>query len=608
MWIVLAARPRDGRFDADSFREHDVFDALSHRHGPARALILLVAGSCGLAALVAEHGFGATSMVGWLTSLAVAGFLLELVLAWRWRRSTRRFLRIRWPSLFMTLLLGAQLATVLALGSRVVAVDVRSWWRPSSLTSAYVAILQIYVVGLLLVHLPHLHRRFARLRLRPGLAFVLVFVLVIVLGSGSLLMPRATPPGIDLGVLDALFTATSAVCVTGLAVRDTATEFTRVGQVIILLLIQLGGLGIMSLSATLALLLGRGIGIRESRFMREVFQVPLMAAVGSVLRFIVLWTLVSEAVGAAVLYHQLGAVVSDPGERLFTAVFHAISAFCNAGFSVRSNSLVGWSATGGALWVVALLLVMGGLGFTVMLELMRRLRSLGRGEPRSRRPRLGLQTRVMLWWTLGLLVVGAAALAALEWRHGLAGLPWPERLAQALFQAATCRTAGFNSMDLAVLTPASLLLMMALMFIGAGSGSTAGGIKITTAAVISAEIVAIVQGRRQVRLERRELDDVTLQRATVVLTMSALLAVLGSLALLAVESQPPLALMFEAVSALGTVGLSLGVTPQLTVAGKVVVIVLMFVGRLGVLTVAYALAHPARDASVRLPRGRLMIG
>ncbi|MEZ4386291.1 MAG: potassium transporter TrkG [Candidatus Krumholzibacteriia bacterium] len=581
---------------------------MKHRHAIARALILVVAGLCGLTALVTEHGLRTPVLATRvLDAVAVVGFLVELGLAWRWRSGTRSFLRARWLSLVLTVLLVVQVVLVFAMGSRLLAHG-GSWWRPTSLTQMYLVVAQFYVVGVLFAHLPRLHRRFAQLRMRPGVAFVLVFAVVILVGASMLLLPRATPDDVDLSPLDALFTATSAVCVTGLIVRDTATEFTRFGQVLILVLIQLGGLGIMSLSATMVLMLGRGISLRESQFMREVFQVPVLDGVSSVLRFIVLWTLASEAAGAILLYDQLDVLIRDPGERLFTAIFHAVSAFCNAGFSTYSDSLMSWSATGGALWTVALLLVTGGLGFTVMLELLRRLRAFGQGTARSQQPRLGLQTRVVTAWTAGLLVAGAAGLALLEWNGALAGLPWPRRLAQALFQSATCRTAGFNSLDLNLLGPASLFLMVVLMFIGAGSGSTAGGVKINTVAVITSEIRAIAAGRRQLRLRNREIDEVTARRATVVLTVSAMVGALGIFALLILEPLPPLSLVFEAVSALGTVGLSLGVTPQLSVGGKLVIIVLMFVGRLGVLTLAYALARQAREDSVRMPNGRLMIG
>jgi trk system potassium uptake protein TrkH len=585
-----------------------MLEGLRHRRAIVRAAILAGAGACGIAGLVLEHGLQASLVAAPVMSgLAVSGFLVELALAWRWRAETRRFLRGRWPSLVLAALLLVQVVLVPVLGPHLLEAG-GPWWRPSSLTQLFLVVLQFYVVGALLANLPRLHRRFADLRVRPGLAFVLIFALAIVAGAGLLMLPRATPADVDLGPVDALFTATSAVCVTGLIVRDTAVEFTRFGQTVILALIQAGGLGIMSLSATLALLLGRGIGVRESGLMREVFQVPVLNEVGGLLRFIVGWTLVSEAVGAGLLYLQLGAVVPDASERMYVAVFHAVSAFCNAGFSTCGDSLRGWPVASGATGTVMGLLIAGGLGFTVVFELLRRLRAVRGRSPGARRPVLGLQTRTVLTWTAALLAVGAVGVAVLEWRGALAGMPWPERLAHAAFQSATARTAGFDTIPIGALAPGTLFLLMMLMFVGGGPGSTAGGVKITTMAVIMAELRAIAAGRRQVRLRNRELDDLVSHRATVVVTTGALVAALGVFLLLVCEPLPPLALAFEAVSAFGTVGLSTGITPQLSVAGKLVVIVLMFVGRLGVLTLAYALTRHARDASVRLPREQLMIG
>lgn len=577
-----------------------------------RALLLTIAGLCALAGLVVEHGLyprpAHAALAEILSLLALAFFAWELVLAWRQRRSVRDFLRQRWPAVALSALVVLQLVLVAVFGEQLLTGRALAWLRPTSLMQLFLAVVQVYVLGLLLVNLPRLHTRFAQLRIRPGLAFLLVFAVAIVAGSGLLCLPRATPPEAPITYLDALFTSTSAVCVTGLAVRDTGTEFTRFGQVVILVLIQLGGLGIMSVAGAMALLFGRGIGIRETSLMQEVFQLPALAEVGGTLRFIVLWTLSTEALGAALLYGGLQSLIPDPGERAFCAIFHAVSAFCNAGFSTYADSLIGWSSRPFLLLVVAALIVIGGLGFTVMLDLILALRAVGQGRPRSQRPRLRLQTRIVVAWSAWLVGGGAALLLLLEGRGGLAGGPWTERVTHAIFQSATCRTAGFNSVDLAGVGSAALFLMIVLMFIGGGSGSAAGGVKVTTLATVAAEIRSIAAGRRQVRLRDRELDDVDCQRATVVVTTSALVAAAGTFVLLLTEGADLLAVAFEVISALGTVGLSLGLTPHLTAAGKLVVILLMFVGRLGVLTLAYGLVRPARDAAVRLPGARLMIG
>ena len=576
-----------------------------------QALLLLIAGASGLAGLLVQYGLRpgpvAAAAAQVLTLVAVLGFLGELTLAWRLRGGWRPFLRARWPSVVLTVGLAVEVGLVLTLGRRLVDAAGLGWLRPTSLTQLFVAAAQLYILLLLLVNLPRLHRRFARLHIRPGLAFLLIFLVAILAGAGVLGLPGATPDGVRLSLLDALFTATSAVCVTGLIVRDTATEFSRFGQVVILVLIQLGGLGIMSLAAATAQLLGRGIGIRERRLVREVFQLPLLQDVGAMLRFILLWTLLAEAVGAAVLYAQLGPLVPAADERLFVAVFHSVSAFCNAGFSTSSDSLVGWAGQPAPVLTMALLLVAGGLGFTVVANLWGVARARLRGTQPSRRPRLTIQTRVTLVGTAVLLAGGTAVLLALEHASGLASGAGSS-LQGAFFQAATCRTAGFNTVDIATLGAPALLVMMLLMFLGAGSGSTAGGIKLPTVAVILADLQAIFTGRPHPRLADREISRVDTARAMAVLTVAVVLALVGTFVLMLTEQTDLLTAGFEAISALGTVGLSLGLTMELSPAGKVVVMILMLVGRLGVLTVAYGLVQPARDAAVRLPRGEIMIG
>jgi trk system potassium uptake protein TrkH len=396
--------------------------------------------------------------------------------------------------------------------------------------------------------------------------------------------------------------------VTGLVVRDTGAGFTRFGQVVILLLIQLGGLGIMSLTAALSLLLGRGIGVRESSLLREVFQLPMMAEVGRTVRGIILATLAFEAVGTAILYRGLDGVVAGTGPRLGTAAFHAVSAFCNAGFSTFDDSLVGLADRPLFVHGVAALVVLGGLGFGVLAQLGAWLRGRMLRRGTGPRPRLGLHERVVLALSAALVVGGAALILVLEGRSALAGEPPWLQLSQAVFQSVTCRTAGFQTLDLTRLAPATLFLMLALMAVGGAPGSTAGGMKVTTMAIAWANLRAIGRGVGTVRLGGREIDPVLVQRAMLVVSFGVVVVAAAVFTLLISERQPLLETAFEAVSALGTVGLSLGLTPLLSPVGRIVVIGLMFVGRLGPLTVASSLTGPSRDPSVRLPRGRLMVG
>ncbi len=576
-----------------------------------RRILLVLAGFCGLLGLIIEYGTypgeWALNTARGLSTLAVLLFLIEQVFSWRHLGTFRRYLKERWPTFALSVLL--------ILESLALLVGRETLWLNSllgqlslgSITRAYLIIIQIYIVSVFAVELPHLHSSFARQRIRPAVAFVLVFVLLIVLGTGLLMLPRSTPEGQPIAVLDAAFTATSAVCVTGLVVRDTGTGFTTFGQTVILVLIQMGGLGIMSLTAALALLLGRGIGVRESSLLREVFQVPMLNEVGRMIRFIILMTLVLEGVGAFAIYTGLSGVMEPGSARLFAAIFHAISAFCNAGFSTFSDSLV--LMTGQPLVMAAItgLLVIGGLGFGVVAQILAWMRGRMIGQ-HGRDYRMGLHGRTVLIVSGILLAVGTVLILALEWNQSLSGESFWAKWGQAFFQSATCRTAGFNSMDLTRLSPASMFVMIILMFIGGAPGSTAGGVKVTAVAIVWANLRSISRGLTKVRLGRRELEAVHVQRAMLVLSAGLVLAVIALFILLITEGQPFLDTAFEVFSALGTVGLTLGVTPLLSPVGRIVIMLLMFVGRLGPLTMASSLTGAVRDPKVHLPKGRIMIG
>lgn len=572
-----------------------------------RRLTLVLAGLCGLAGLVLEHGTypgpGALLAARILSSLALLLFLAEQGLAWRELGRFRAYLREHWPTFVLSVLLLLEIGG-LALGRQTPwLLQVLGKLHAGSLTQAYLVAIQIYILAVFAVELPHLHQGFARLKVRPALAFVMLFAVLVLVGTGFLMLPRATPADQPIGLLDALFTSTSAVCVTGLIVRDTGTGFTVFGQVVILVLIQLGGLGIMSLTGALGLLLGRGIGVRESSLLREVFQVPMMAEVGRMVRTIILLTLGIEAVGALLLYREMGETPSP----LFASVFHAVSAFCNAGFSLNSDSLMGLSHRPVAMGTVTLLLVTGGLGFGVLVSLGAWLRGRALRGP-GRVPRLDLNTAVVLGVSGILLLGGWVLLAALEWNGSLAGLSPGLKLSQAFFQGATCRTAGFNSMDLTALSPAALFLMVILMYIGGAPGGTAGGVKVTAVAIIWANMRSVSAGLTRVRLGRREIDPVQVSRSMLVLSAFLVLAAVSVFVLLFTEKLPFMMTVFEVFSALGTVGLSLGMTALLSPVGKLVIILLMFVGRLGPLTLAGSLVGAAQEPRVRLPRGRILIG
>jgi len=441
--------------------------------------------------------------------------------------------------------------------------------------------------------------------IRPGLAFVLGMLAVIVMGTVALAVLDTVPRDRPLSWLDALFTATSSVCVTGLIVRDTATAFNPLGQWIILALIQIGGLGVMLFSGTVSLLLGRGVSLRDASMVRELFQGEVLRETRRIIGFVLGMTATTELLGTVLLYVGLQGSIAEPLLRLRFALFHSVSAFCNAGFSLFSDSLVSQVDRPLVTTTVAGLFIVGGLGFPVVANVLAWVR--GRALA-NRQVRLFVAARIVLTMTALLLGAGTVLLAVLEWHGALAGHPPLQKLSLAFFQAATTRTAGFNTMDLSLLSPASVLMMILLMGIGAGPASTAGGIKVTTLAVLWGNLRSIAQGRMGVHLFDREIDLLTVRRAFMVFFAWFATAMLGTFLLLLSEHQGYLPTVFEVVSAMGTVGLSLGLTPELTSFGRVVIILLMFLGRLGPLTIAYGLVRPTRERNVHYPRAQVIVG
>jgi trk system potassium uptake protein TrkH len=433
-------------------------------------------------------------------------------------------------------------------------------------------------------------------RLTPAQLFVASFLLLILLGTLGLKTIPGLYTGAPLGWLDALFTATSASCVTGLVVVNTATYFTPAGQAFLLLLIQLGGLGMITLTTLIILALGRRLSLRNEAISASGAEVAPHVSPQRLVRDVVRFTLLIEAAGALLLYllwaPRLGALAA-----VWPAVFHAISAFCNAGFSTFPDSLLGFQRSPGTLLIIGSLITAGGLGFLTMEE----LHLLRRARRERRVTRLSLHSRLALAVTAALIVGGAALFALFEWQGVLAGLPLGDRLVNAIFLGITPRTAGFNSVDYAHTSESTNFLTILLMSIGGSPGSTAGGLKTTTVALIGLLAWSRLRGREVVSIWDRSVPEETIQRAVglfvvVFALMTAAIFVLTSSEAGAASpaARPFLGYMFEVASAFNTVGLSMNLTPDLSVVGRWVGIVQMFVGRVGPLTFAAALARSRR--------------
>lgn len=450
-------------------------------------------------------------------------------------------------------------------------------------------------------------------RLSGPAVFVLSFAVLIGIGTFGLLMLPGLYTGKPLGFVDALFTTTSAVCVTGLIVVDTATYFTFWGQLWILLLIQLGGLGLLTFASIIMGILGARLSLRTEAATFSTTATASQPELWKVGWSIVRFTFVTEAIGAALLF-VLWLPRAPWPETLWHAVFQSISAFCNAGFSTYSDSLIGWSHSPASLLVVSLLIVTGGLGYPALRELWRH-----RVESLQRRPtRLSSNAFAVFVATAALLVGGTAAFAALEWDGVLAPYGIVDKLANAWFMSATARTAGFNTVDYARLGNDSALVTILLMFVGGSPASTAGGIKTTTFAVLVALAVSRLRGRRHVSLHDRGVPADTIERA-VSLTMFAAALLTIAFLLLNVfhgavnpdsERVTFLPLLFESVSAFATVGLSMGATGQHGTAGNLITIALMFIGRVGLFSFYAAMMFRRMKprAKIRLANEELFVG
>jgi trk system potassium uptake protein len=446
-----------------------------------------------------------------------------------------------------------------------------------------------------------------RLRsLSPEALLVGSFALVIFIGSLLLMLPWSRTAG-EADYLTALFISTSAVCVTGLVVVDFPTYYTTFGQVVVLVLIQLGGLGVMTGAILLFRALGRRLSLRSQTALQDsLLQMNMAADFRRLFRWILTLTLGIEAVGALALFAGF-SLHARPGDAFFPALFHAVSAFCNAGFSTFSDSLAAYRGEPLIVWSIMALIVLGGVGGPVLVELIDWAKRRRAEATRGMR-RLSLHSRTVLVSSTVLIVGGTVALLLLGLTAGERGMA--ERVEAALFQSITARTAGFNTISIGALPGASLLLLVLLMFIGGSPGSCAGGIKTTTAAVWVSELWASLRRRDEVLLFDRGVRPAIVRRAMLLINLSVAWNFFGVLLLVSIEGSQDFGfidLFFEQISAFGTVGLSTGVTPRLAPASQVWIIATMFLGRLGPLVLT-AWILGAEKGRVRHARGEVLIG
>lgn len=480
-----------------------------------------------------------------------------------------------------------------------------------------------HVVLLTLLSLLQLSNGIVRLlgrRTNPSLIFASSFLIFILIGAALLMLPRATYHGISF--IDALFTATSATCVTGLVSVDVSSTFTPEGLFIIIMLIQIGGLGVMTLTSFFAMFFMGNTSLYNQLVVRDMVSSQSLSSLLSTLLYILGFTLVIEAAGMGIIFLNIhGTMDMTVREELAFSVFHSISAFCNAGFSTLPGNLGNEMVMHGhnTIYItISFLIILGGIGFpilvnlyeTVAYEAKRIYHRYIKGNKRTLRKihLYNLNTRIVLIMTAILLIVGTVAIVALEWNNAFAGMSATDKWVQGFFNATCPRTAGFSSVGMTTFSMQTLLLMVILMMIGGGTQSTAGGVKVNVFAVVMLNLRAILIGADKVTIFNRELSHDSIRRSNATLILYLLIVFAGIFTLSLLEPQASvMALVFECTSALSTVGSSLDLTPTLGSDSKLIVIVLMFVGRVGVLTLMSSIIKQKKITKYRYPSDNIII-
>jgi trk system potassium uptake protein TrkH len=436
----------------------------------------------------------------------------------------------------------------------------------------------------------------------PAISLMMSFLLVIMLGTFLLMLPISTVANKPMSFVDAFFTATSATCVTGLIVEDTASFFTRFGQLVILILIQIGGLGLMTISTAFALMFGQKLTVKVESVMQNVMGEMSKINLIALLRYIVGITIFFETVGAVFLYFTFRNEFSSNIKAVYYSIFHSVSAFCNAGFALYPDSFEGFVLNYNINYVISLLIIFGGLGFVVYVDLRKNLFKRGGYK------RLSLHSKIVLTTTAALLVAGIVGFFISEYNNTMQDMNFGDRLLASFFQSVTCRTAGFNTISQAGLSDSSILLSLALMFIGASPGSTGGGIKTTSFAIMFLAIVSILTGKSNVSAYKRKITIQYIKEAISLIGISLGFLFILLFSLFIVTKGDFKEIVFEAFSAFGTVGLSMGLTSKLNLAGKIIIILLMYLGRIGPLTILYALASRVKKKRFEYLEEKISIG
>jgi len=423
--------------------------------------------------------------------------------------------------------------------------------------------------------------------------------MVITIGTILLNLPSASSTAKSIGFINALFTATSATCVTGLIVLDTGKDFSTYGQLVILILLQCGGLGIMTMSTMFAFLAGKRISLRQRLIIKESLNQFSIGGLVRLAKYILIFTAVIEIVGATILFFYWQKIY-PPLQALYLAIFHSISAFCNAGFSLFSDSIVHYKGDLVINLIFIVLIILGGIGFLILLEIFQY----------GKNGRLSLHAKLVLKISLILILTGFAIIFFIESSNPstMGDLNFPEKIYGSIFQSVTARTAGFNTIHIGSMQNATLFLIIILMFIGASPSSTGGGVKTTTFGILLLYVWSSLKGKEEIQIFKRRISPDIIPKALSVITLSLGLIITMTILLSYTEGEDFIKVLFEVVSAFGTVGLSTGITSSLSITGKVIIIITMFTGRIGPLGLILSLIQKREPEMIKYPVEKIMVG
>lgn len=567
----------------------------------------------GLSSLIYYHGFPTTEEENWWIALIIRFSLGFYVVKYLVRLffdfHPRVFFKNTWLEGILILLIIINGASKFLFDFELIT-SVGDWIGILSLDQFLLLFIQGYLLVMVALELGKASQIMPSLGIGTPKLLIISFFVLIAIGTGLLMLPEMTTGASTASFKDALFTAISASCVTGLIVQDTGTFFSFEGHVVILLLMQLGGLNIITFASFFALFNRNKMGIKHQTMLQQNFNIDSLDQTENLFTRIFTFSLLLEGVGTALIYFSWGDVeFSHRGAKLFSSLFHSISAFNNAGFSLYNESLATESIRHlpSLQLVIAVLIIMGSLGFPAMSDLF----SVSRVKERLRNPwknwRVG--TKVSVYSSLVLIVIGTLIFLSTEWSGVLGEMAFSEKLLHGFFQSVTTRTAGFNTVDIGALSETSMLLFFVLMFIGASPGSTGGGIKTTTFTLVLLSAWTTIRGKPRLEMFRSTIPYDLLNKAFSIFLFSLSLIFIGTFFLTISDGHLPLRqLMFEEISAFCTVGLSTGITTELSDAGRVVIMLSMFAGRVGTLTLAFALSNRGESTDYKYPKTNMMVG